>query len=53
MTITPQASEDVDRIMPIQFITAGKQTDLPAPFIRIIACGLLTNHRSGRESHQL
>jgi DNA-binding SARP family transcriptional activator len=42
MTITPQIPEDGDRIRPIQFITAGKQTNLPAPFIRVTACGLLT-----------
>jgi tetratricopeptide (TPR) repeat protein len=42
MTITPQAPEGVDRIRPIQFITVGKQANLPAPFIRVTACGLLT-----------
>lgn len=42
MTIIPQAPEHTDHIRPIQLITVGDQTQVPAPFIRVTTCGLLT-----------
>lgn len=42
MAITRHASETVGPTRPIQFLTIGNQTQVPAPLLRVSTCGLLT-----------
>lgn len=37
-----QPNEETQQIRSVQFITIGKQEDIPVPLIRITTCGLLT-----------
>ncbi len=41
MTMTPRASEEADQVKPIRFIAVGGRDQVPAPLIRVSACGLL------------
>jgi DNA-binding SARP family transcriptional activator len=42
MTMTHQVPDSVEQIRPVQMMAVGNQAQIPVPFIRVTACGLLT-----------